>query len=113
MTAKKAQTPRRRQKARKDSEEAITERNPNTGSAVPASDPSDQDPVTERRPQQNPALDGRAVSGHGDDDPVTRERVAEDTGGRGNEGQTSVTHGNDDPVTRERVAEDTGGRGSD
>jgi hypothetical protein len=44
------------------------------------------DPITERGRDLNPIPeDGAPTFDHGDDDPVTRERVAEDMGGRGSD----------------------------
>jgi hypothetical protein len=118
MAAKPAQTPRPEKHKPSDDEEPITERMGSQSAAVEAdgdpmtADPDDDDPITERRLQPNPALDNPSGASHTKDDPVTRERVAEDSGGRGSDTQGSAV-GNDDPVTRERVAEDAGGRGSD
>jgi hypothetical protein len=49
-------------------------------------DPSGTDPITERGagPELIPEDRGSADD-HSNDDPVTRERVAEDTGGRGSD----------------------------
>lgn len=44
------------------------------------------DPITERGRDRDPVPeDGAPTFDHADDDPVTRERVAEDMGGRGSD----------------------------
>jgi hypothetical protein len=48
--------------------------------------PDGSDPITERGRDLDPIPEDRASTfDHGDDDPVTRERVAEDVGGRGSD----------------------------
>jgi hypothetical protein len=49
-------------------------------------DPTGSDPITERGRDQDPIPEDRGSAvDHADDDPVTRERVAEDVGGRGSD----------------------------
>jgi hypothetical protein len=118
MSAKPAEPPRSPKSKPSDDEEPITERMGSQSVQVEAdgdpmtADPADDDPITERRLQPNPALDNPTAASHTKDDPVTRERVAEDVGGRGSDSDGGAP-AEDDPVTRERVAEDVGGRGSD
>jgi hypothetical protein len=56
-----------------------------TGEPIPE-DARGTDPITERGRDRDPIPEDRASTfDHSDDDPVTRERVAEDVGGRGSD----------------------------